>query len=85
MLPKHRLFDTNQRKKSSRKGHSLKECKRDLLRTLNTFLQGKADEEPLPRPVYVPFYLNKVKDKHERQIMHTYALIETNIFKEATK
>ena len=48
-------------------------------------LQGKAGEEPLYSAVYVPFYSNKVKDKHEKQVNHTYTLIEAKIFMTATK
>ena len=42
-------------------------------------LNGKADEEPLSRAVYVPFYSNKVKDKQQMQATHSYALIEAKI------
>ena len=34
---------------------------------------------------YVTFYSNKDKDKQEKQVTHTYNLIEAKIFKEATK
>ena len=57
----------------------------DLLRTLNTSLQGKAGESALSRAVYDSFYLNKIKDKQENQAAHTYKLIEAKIFMEATK
>ena len=57
----------------------------DLLRTLNISLQGKAGESALSRAVYVSFYLNKIKDKQENQVAHSYALIEAKIFMEATK
>ena len=56
----------------------------DLLRTLNTSLQGKAAESALSRAVYVSFYLNKIKDKQENQVPHTYKLIEAKIFMEET-
>ena len=66
---------------------SLRECKRLRsycgLQTLD--LKGKAGEEPFSRAVYVPFYSNKVKDKQEMQVTHTYALIEAKIFMEAKK
>ena len=48
-------------------------------------LKGKAAEEPLSRAVYVRFHLNKVKDKQEKQVTHTYNLIEAKGFMEATK
>ena len=47
--------------------------------------RGKAGKEPLSRAVYVPFYLNKVKDKEEKQVSHTYQLIKAKIFRTATK
>ena len=50
-----------------------------------THLQGKAGEEPLSWANYFPFYLRKVKDKQEKKVTHTYALIEAKIFMEATK
>ena len=34
---------------------------------------------------YVPFYSNKVKDKEEKQVTHTYALRQVKIFMEAAK
>ena len=34
---------------------------------------------------YVPFYSNKVKDKQEKQVTHTYNLIKGKSFMEATK
>ena len=57
----------------------------DLLCTLNTSIKGKAGEKPLPRAAYVPFYLKKVKDKQEKQVTHTYHLIEAKNFMEATQ
>ena len=48
-------------------------------------LKGKAAEEPLSRAVYVRSYSNQVKDKQERQVTHTYNLIEAKGFKKATK
>ena len=57
----------------------------DLLRALNTSLQGKAGESALSRAVYVSFYLNKIKNKQQNQVAHTYKLIEAKIFMEATK
>ena len=43
--------------------------------------------EPLLRAVYVyvRFYSNKVKDKQEKQVSHTYNLIEAKGFIEPTK
>ena len=55
------------------------------MRTLNTSLVGKAAEEPLSRAVYVRFFANKVKDKQEKQVTHTYNLIEAKRFMETTK
>ena len=40
----------------------------------------KADEEPLSRAVYVPFYSNKVKEKQEKQFTCTYALMKAKHF-----
>ena len=51
--------------------------------TLN--FKGKAAEKPFSRPVYVPFYSNKVKDRQEKQVMHTYPLIKAKSFMEAKK
>ena len=48
-------------------------------------LKGKTAEEPLFRAVYVRFSSNKVKDKQEKQVTHTYPLIEAKRFMEATK
>ena len=48
-------------------------------------LTAKAAEEPLSGAVFVRFYSNKVKDKHEKQFTHTYNLIEAKDFMEATK
>ena len=42
-------------------------------------------EEHLSRAFSVPFYLHKVKDKQEKQVTHTYHLIEAKMFMEATK
>ena len=52
---------------------------------LTPHLKGKAAEEPLSKAVYVCFYSNKVKNKHEKQVTHTYALIQAKSFMEATK
>ena len=51
-------------------------------RSLHEKLSG---ESALSRAVYVSFYLNKIKDKQENQVAHTYKLIEAKIFMEATK
>ena len=48
-------------------------------------LEGKAAEEPLSRAVYVRFYSSINKDKQEKQVTHTYKLIEAKHFMEATK
>ena len=53
------------------------------LETLHS--QGKAGEELLSRAVYDSFNSSKVKDKQEKQVTHTYYLIEVKIFMEATK
>ena len=45
----------------------------------------KAGEKTLSGAVYVCFYSNKVKGKHEKQVTHTYALIKAKIFIETTK
>ena len=45
-------------------------------------LKGKAAEEPLSSAVYVRFYLSKIKDKQEKQVTHTYKLIEAKRFME---
>ena len=50
-----------------------------------TTLKGKTAEEPLSRAAYVRFYSNKVKDNVEKQVTHTYPLIEARRFMEATK
>ena len=48
-------------------------------------LKGKAAEEPLSRAVYVRFHSSKVKDKQEKQVTHTYKLIEAKRFMETTE
>ena len=48
-------------------------------------LKGKAAEESLSGAVFVRYYSNKVKYKHEKQYTHTYDLIEAKDFMEATK
>ena len=48
-------------------------------------LKSKAAEEPFTGAVFVRYYSNKVKDKHEKQFTHTYDLIEAKDFMEATK
>ena len=48
-------------------------------------LKGKAGEKTLSGAVYVCFYSNKVKGKQEKQVTHTYALIEGKIFMVTTK
>ena len=35
--------------------------------------------------IYVCFYSNKVKGKQEKEVTHTYTLIEVKIFMETTK
>ena len=47
--------------------------------------KGKADEKTLSKAVYICFYSNKVKGKQEKQVTHTYPLIEAKIFMETTK
>ena len=47
--------------------------------------KGKAGEKTLSKAVYVYFYSNKVKDNQEKQVRHTYPLIEVKIFMETTK
>ena len=41
--------------------------------------------EPFSRAVYVRFCSNKLKDKQEKQVTHTYHLIEAKSFMEDTK
>ena len=48
-------------------------------------LQGKAGVESLSRAVYFPFHSNKVKDKQEKKVTHTYALRDAKFFIEARK
>ena len=48
-------------------------------------LKGKAGEKTLSGAVYVCFYSYKVKGKQEKQVTHTYNLIEAKIFMETTK
>ena len=43
-------------------------------------LEDKAGEEHLSRAFYVPFYSNKAKDKQEKQVPHTYDLIQARNF-----
>ena len=47
--------------------------------------KGKTGEKTLSEAVYVCFYLNKVKGKEEKEVTHTYPLIEAKIFMETTK
>ena len=48
-------------------------------------LIGKAAEEPLAKTVFVRFYSNKVNDKQEKLVLHTYPLIKAKRFMEAKK
>ena len=48
-------------------------------------LKGKAGEKTLSGAVYVCFYSNKVKGKEEKQVTHTYPLIEAKNFMETEK
>ena len=52
---------------------------------LTLHIKGKNAEDSLLRAVYSRFYSNKVKDKQEKQVTHTYNLIEAKGFMEATK
>ena len=47
--------------------------------------KGKAGEKTLSGAVYVCFYSNKVKRKQEKEVTHTYTLIQVKIFMETTK
>ena len=47
--------------------------------------KGKAGEKTLSGAVYFCFYSNKLKGKQEKQVTHTYPLIEAKIFMETTK
>ena len=47
--------------------------------------KGKAGEKTLSGAVYVCFYSNKVKVKQEKQVTHTYSLIEAKFSMETTK
>ena len=47
--------------------------------------KGKAGEKTMTGAVYVYFYSNKVKGKQEKQVTHTYPLIQAKIFRETTK
>ena len=47
--------------------------------------KGKAGEKTFSKAVYVWLYSNKVKGKQEKQVTHTYNLIEAKIFMETTK
>ena len=78
---------TNRRKKPGLEALPFKGCKRSFIAhyIYTLHLRGKADEEPLSRAVYLSFYLSKIKDKQEKQVTHTYELIEAKIFMEATK
>ena len=51
---------------------------------LTLYLIGKAAEKLLAMAVYVRFYLNKVKDKQEKLVLHTYPLIKGKSFMEVT-
>ena len=44
-----------------------------------------AGEKTLSRAVSVCFYSNKVKGKQEKQVAHTYPLIEAKIIMKTTK
>ena len=48
-------------------------------------LKGKAGEKTSSGAVYVCFYSNKVKGKQEKQVTHTYPLIEGTILMATTK
>ena len=63
----HHLTQTEGRRLHEKRFQS-RNRREDLLRTLNTSLQGKAGESALSRAVFVSFYLNKVKDQQENQV-----------------
>ena len=72
--------------KPKEKAFPLKEGRRGYIAHSKHFtFKVTAGEEQVSRAVYVPFYSNKIKDKQEKQLTHTYRLIEAKIFMEATK
>ena len=52
---------------------------------LTLHFKGKAGEKTLTGAVYVCFFSNKVKGKQEKQVTHTYNLIQAKSFVETTK
>ena len=64
----------------------LKECKRGfIVHSKHLTCKIKRMRSPYLWLFCVTFYSNKFKDKQEKQVTHTYNLIEAKIFKEATK
>ena len=64
----------------------LKECKRRFIAHSKHFnYKVKLMRSPYLGLFYVTFYSNQGRDKQEKQVTHTYKLIEAKIFKEATK
>ena len=64
----------------------LKECKRGfIVHSKHLTYKTNLMRSPYLWLFYVTFYSNKFKDKQEKQVTHTYNLIEAKIFKEATK
>ena len=44
-----------------------------------------ASSQRIEEKIYCAVYLNKIEDKQENQVAHTYKLIEAKIYMEATK
>ena len=64
----------------------LKECKRGfIVHSKHLTYKIKLLRSPYLWLFYVTFYSNKFKDKQEKQVTHTYPLIEAKSFREATK
>ena len=65
---------------------SLKECKKGfIVQSKHLTYKTNLMRSPYLRLFYVTFYSNKFKDKQEKQVTHTYNLIDAKIFEEATK
>ena len=83
---KTHLFNTSQRKKPRVEALLLKECKRGFIAHSKQFTyKVKLVRSPYLGLFIFSFYSNKVKDKQEKQVNHTYFLIEAKIFMEAKK
>ena len=77
---------TNERKKPRLEALPLKESKRGFIAHCKHFTYKlKLVRSPYLGLLTDPFYSNKIKNKQEKQVNHTYNLIQVKIFMKAIK